>query len=205
MPPRARHEAAQLRLPGGLRSVVISNATAPRSAGAESECALAEAAPAWQRAQDSNIGTKHIARHAGTESEGALYVFPQLHLPDGAHKAASESGVAPDMLYCKQLLEGTGIVAIPGSGFKQKEARLWLACNRGDDCSCVVLAACALLCMRRHLLCAPARAAAAALPTFGSSMCTSAPSTRLTTGVAPERAQRRRNLATVCRARSTCG
>lgn len=57
---------------------------------------------------------------AGCNSEGALYTFPRLDLPDAAHKAAEKAGKAPDMLYCSELLEGTGIVAIPGSGFKQQ-------------------------------------------------------------------------------------
>lgn len=58
-------------------------------------------------------------QHAGCDSEGALYVFPQLHLPDAAHQAAKEQGCQGDFLYAKELLENTGIVAIPGSGFKQ--------------------------------------------------------------------------------------
>ena len=28
-------------------------------------------------------------------------------------------GKAPDFLYCKELLENTGIVTVPGSGFRQ--------------------------------------------------------------------------------------
>ena len=34
-------------------------------------------------------------------------------------QAAKEAGKAPDFFYCKQLLEETGIVTVPGSGFKQ--------------------------------------------------------------------------------------
>ena len=36
-----------------------------------------------------------------------------------AWQAAKEAGKAPDFFYCKQLLEETGIVTVPGSGFKQ--------------------------------------------------------------------------------------
>lgn len=32
-------------------------------------------------------------------------------------------GKAPDFFYCKQLLEETGIVTVPGSGFKQVQPR----------------------------------------------------------------------------------
>ena len=34
-------------------------------------------------------------------------------------QAAKKTGKAPDFFYCKQLLEETGIVTVPGSGFKQ--------------------------------------------------------------------------------------
>ena len=34
-------------------------------------------------------------------------------------QAAKETGKAPDFFYCMQLLEETGIVTVPGSGFKQ--------------------------------------------------------------------------------------
>ena len=36
-----------------------------------------------------------------------------------AAQAAKKTGKAPDFFYCKQLLEETGIVTVPGSGFKQ--------------------------------------------------------------------------------------
>ena len=34
-------------------------------------------------------------------------------------QAAKKTGKAPDFFYCKELLEETGIVTVPGSGFKQ--------------------------------------------------------------------------------------
>lgn len=36
-----------------------------------------------------------------------------------SEQAAKKLGKAPDFFYCKQLLEETGIVTVPGSGFKQ--------------------------------------------------------------------------------------
>lgn len=57
--------------------------------------------------------------HAGCESEGALYAFPRLTIPEAAQAAAREAAVAPDLFYCLSLLNATGIVAVPGSGFKQ--------------------------------------------------------------------------------------
>ncbi len=54
-------------------------------------------------------------------TEGAMYSFPRLHLPKGAIDAARAAGKAPDTFYCLQLLEETGIVTVPGSGFGQEE------------------------------------------------------------------------------------
>ena len=42
-----------------------------------------------------------------------------LRNPFALVQAAKKTGKAPDFFYCKQLLEETGIVTVPGSGFKQ--------------------------------------------------------------------------------------
>jgi aspartate/methionine/tyrosine aminotransferase len=34
-------------------------------------------------------------------------------------KAAKDAGTAPDTFYCRRLLDATGIVVVPGSGFRQ--------------------------------------------------------------------------------------
>lgn len=52
--------------------------------------------------------------------EGAMYAFPRLDLPPAAIKTANQRKVQPDMLWCMELLEATGIVCVPGSGFQQK-------------------------------------------------------------------------------------
>lgn len=49
--------------------------------------------------------------------EGALYIFPRLHLPSLAFKAAKREGVSPDVFYAHRLLDATGIAVVPGSGF----------------------------------------------------------------------------------------
>lgn len=54
-------------------------------------------------------------------SEGALYAFPKVDLPAKAIAAASAAGKAADTLYCLELLDATGIVVVPGSGFGQRE------------------------------------------------------------------------------------
>ncbi|XP_018336041.1 alanine aminotransferase 2-like isoform X2 [Agrilus planipennis] len=53
--------------------------------------------------------------------QGALYAFPKITLPPGALKKAEKKKILPDVYYCKKLLEKTGIVTVPGSGFGQEE------------------------------------------------------------------------------------
>merc|ERR1711871_639477 len=55
------------------------------------------------------------------QSQGALYAFPQIELPQGAVDAAAAAGKAADAYYCLALLEATGIVVVPGSGFGQED------------------------------------------------------------------------------------
>jgi len=52
--------------------------------------------------------------------QGAMYAFPQLHLPAKAVAAAEKAGQPADVFYAFQLLESTGICIIPGSGFGQR-------------------------------------------------------------------------------------
>lgn len=53
------------------------------------------------------------------KAEGAMYLFPRLHLPQKAIKAAEVIKKAPDAFYAEHLLNATGIVVVPGSGFRQ--------------------------------------------------------------------------------------
>jgi len=50
---------------------------------------------------------------------GAMYAFPQVTLPPAAIAAAEAQGVPADEFYCMQVLENTGLVVVPGSGFQQ--------------------------------------------------------------------------------------
>ena len=52
--------------------------------------------------------------------EGAMYAFPQLTLPRRAMVEASKQGKQADFMYCQELLDETGIVTVPGSGFGQE-------------------------------------------------------------------------------------
>ncbi|GER28356.1 alanine aminotransferase [Striga asiatica] len=52
-------------------------------------------------------------------AEGAMYLFPRVQLPNKAIEAAKAVNTAPDAFYARQLLNATGIVVVPGSGFGQ--------------------------------------------------------------------------------------
>ncbi|KAG9459766.1 hypothetical protein H6P81_004274 [Aristolochia fimbriata] len=53
------------------------------------------------------------------KAEGAMYLFPRILLPQKAIEAARAGKVAPDAFYAQRLLDATGIVVVPGSGFGQ--------------------------------------------------------------------------------------
>ncbi|KAI2794501.1 putative alanine aminotransferase [Penicillium oxalicum] len=53
--------------------------------------------------------------------QGAMYLFPKINLPAKAIEAAEAEGRAADEFYCLKMLEATGVCAVPGSGFGQKE------------------------------------------------------------------------------------
>ncbi|KAI9093886.1 hypothetical protein K1719_026884 [Acacia pycnantha] len=53
------------------------------------------------------------------KTEGAMYLFPRIRLPEKAIKAAEAANKAPDAFYCQRLLNATGVVVVPGSGFGQ--------------------------------------------------------------------------------------
>lgn len=53
--------------------------------------------------------------------EGAMYAFPKLSFPERAIQAAEEEQKRPDFVYCMELLDKTGIVTVPGSGFGQEQ------------------------------------------------------------------------------------
>lgn len=50
-----------------------------------------------------------------------MYLFPRIHLPKAALAAAAAAGMVGDEWYCIKLLEATGLVVVPGSGFRQVE------------------------------------------------------------------------------------
>ncbi|CAL1156060.1 unnamed protein product, partial [Cladocopium goreaui] len=53
--------------------------------------------------------------------DGAMYAFPSVKLPPKAIEDAKQKDQEPDGLWCLELLEKTGIVTVPGSGFGQMD------------------------------------------------------------------------------------
>ncbi|CAG8582525.1 1068_t:CDS:2 [Paraglomus brasilianum] len=54
-------------------------------------------------------------------AQGAMYLFPQITLPQKAIEAAELSSHQPDEFYCLAMLDATGVCVVPGSGFGQKD------------------------------------------------------------------------------------
>jgi len=52
--------------------------------------------------------------------EGAMYAFPEVFLPKRFCEEAQAAGKSPDGVYCMKMLEATGVVTVPGSGFGQR-------------------------------------------------------------------------------------
>src|SRR5205823_5063951 len=47
-------------------------------------------------------------------AQGAMYAFPNIQLPQEAVDEAKKQGKAPDVLYCLELLDSTGLCVVPG-------------------------------------------------------------------------------------------
>lgn len=56
-----------------------------------------------------------------TEIEGAMYAFPKVNFSKRALRQAEKHGVPADFMYCMDMVNETGIMTVPGSGFGQKE------------------------------------------------------------------------------------
>ncbi|KAJ3702546.1 hypothetical protein LUZ61_006251 [Rhynchospora tenuis] len=63
------------------------------------------------------------------KAEGAMYLFPQVRLPQKAIEAAKAAKKAPDAFYALSLLESTGVVVVPGSGFGQVPGTYHFRCT----------------------------------------------------------------------------
>ncbi|CAK9310550.1 unnamed protein product [Citrullus colocynthis] len=72
-----------------------------------------------RRAKTLEAALNSLENVTCNKAEGAMYLFPCIKLPEKAIKAAEAANTAPDTFYCRQLLNATGIVVVPGSGFGQ--------------------------------------------------------------------------------------
>ncbi|VAH02059.1 alanine aminotransferase 2 isoform X1 [Triticum aestivum] len=72
-----------------------------------------------RRAKALEIAFSKLEGITCNKAEGAMYLFPQICLPQKAIEAAKAANKAPDAFYALRLLESTGIVVVPGSGFGQ--------------------------------------------------------------------------------------
>lgn len=53
-------------------------------------------------------------------SDGSLYAFPRIVLPPRFVAEAENQGLPADEWYCIKLVDATGVVVVPGSGFGQR-------------------------------------------------------------------------------------
>ena len=56
-----------------------------------------------------------------SQLSAAMYGFPRIVLPLRAVEAAKTAGKTADLFYCLEMLKKTGIITVPGSGFKQRD------------------------------------------------------------------------------------
>ena len=117
--------------PNSVGQVAVSCMVAPPVEGGESYALWAretgdERASLARRAALVAAAFSALPGVSCVPTRGAMYAFPRLLLPPKAIAAAAAAGKAPDAFYCLRLLEATGIVAVPGSGFGQAEGTFHL-------------------------------------------------------------------------------
>jgi len=75
-----------------------------------------------RRAEKVYASLNKVPGYSCQRIEGSMYAFPRFNIPERAVAYAKELGTQPaDEMYCIELLEATGIVCVPGSGFGQAE------------------------------------------------------------------------------------
>ena len=70
-------------------------------------------------------GLNDITGLSSQPIEGAMYASPQIAMPMRAQSEALLRRIPADDFWCLELVEQTGIVCVPGSGFgQQKRTRM---------------------------------------------------------------------------------
>jgi len=113
----------------------------PKEGDASFETHRAEREAVYARLQrNASALDEAFARMPGVrcaKAQGAIYHFPRVELSPMALRAAREEGEAPDVWYCRQLLEATGVCVVPGSGFGMGDGtgdgRIWYRISFLDD------------------------------------------------------------------------
>ncbi|CAL4924736.1 unnamed protein product [Urochloa decumbens] len=82
-----------------------------------------------RRAKALEAAFNNLEGFTCNQAEGAMYLFPRIHLPQKAIEAAKAAKKAPDAFYALRLLESTGIVVVPGSGFGQVPGTWHIRCS----------------------------------------------------------------------------
>jgi alanine transaminase len=54
------------------------------------------------------------------DPQGAMYLFPTIHVPPKAVAQAQAENRTPDEFYALRLLDATGVCVVPGTGFRQR-------------------------------------------------------------------------------------
>eukprot|EP00747_Dinoflagellata_sp_TGD_P138665 gnl/TRDRNA2_/TRDRNA2_175804_c0_seq1.p1 gnl/TRDRNA2_/TRDRNA2_175804_c0~~gnl/TRDRNA2_/TRDRNA2_175804_c0_seq1.p1 ORF type:complete len:509 (-),score=70.54 gnl/TRDRNA2_/TRDRNA2_175804_c0_seq1:349-1875(-) len=73
-----------------------------------------------RRAKMLTAGLNSIPGITCREVQGAMYGFACVEIPQKAQELAQREGMAADEWWCLQLVDQTGIVCVPGSGFGQE-------------------------------------------------------------------------------------
>ena len=73
-----------------------------------------------RRAEKVNLSLNKVNGYHCERIDGAMYAFPRFNIPARAIEAANELNQQADEFYCMQLVDQTGIVCVPGSGFGQE-------------------------------------------------------------------------------------
>ena len=73
------------------------------------------------RAKLLTEGLNSIPGISTRQIQGAMYAFAQVEIPAQALARAASRGMKGDEYWCLELVEKTGIVCVPGTGFGQKD------------------------------------------------------------------------------------
>jgi aspartate/methionine/tyrosine aminotransferase len=120
------YKLASTRLcPNTLGQLVISMMTRPPKEGEPSyELYTKERANILNELKERSILlTEELNKVPGIHCErpqGAMYIFPNVTLPQKFIDEANKLGKAVDLLWAKYMLEQAGVCVVPGSGFGQK-------------------------------------------------------------------------------------